>query len=290
MAKLYEIDYKQIGERIKKIREKRGKSLKDVAESLECDERTVRNYESGQAVPLKKLSMFCNELECDMGYLLGEYDESNKDIAFICKETGLSEKTIEYLKETEKNRKLMENKINSEPLLCNESGMTSNDICISFLDYLIPRIDKIVDTILEIIGQNNSIEEYKQDEKKFALMMKLYRCINEYFTADDGLFRTILLNLILENDGELPDDLTNEQIIEIGDKVCADESIGHHFTFESPFEMLMNHEELSGCEDWKTYEHSFKSLKQYDENYRKIQEFIISDTFLDIAKEYINNH
>lgn len=285
MAKLYEIDYMQIGERLKSIREKKGKSLSDVAELLKCNERTVRNYESGQAVPLTKLLMFCNELECDMGYLLGEYDESNKDIAFICKETGLSEKTIEYLKETEKNRKLMENKINSEPLLCNESGMTSNDICISFLDYLIPRIDKIVDTILEIIGQNNSIEEYKKDEKKFALMMKLYRCMNEYYYVSDGLFRTVLLNLILENNGKLPDDLTEEQI-----KVCADESIEGHLTFESPLEMLMNHEELRGCEDWERYFFAFKSLKQYDENYRKIQEFIISDTFLDIAKEYINNH
>ena len=235
MAKLYEIDYKQIGERLKSIREKKGKSLSDVAEFLKCNERTVRNYESGQAVPLTKLLMFCNELECDMGYLLGEYDESNKDIAFICNETGLSEKTIEYLKETEKNRKLMETKINSEPLLCNEKGMTSNDICISFLDYLIPRIDKIVDTILEIIGQNNSIEEYKKDEKKFALMMKLYRCMNEYYSVSNGFFQTVLHELILENNGKLPDALTDEHIVEVADKI-VDENLGGYSTEESPFE------------------------------------------------------
>ena len=90
---------KQIGERIKKIRKKKGKSLKDVAEFLKCNERTVRNYESGQAVPLAKLLLLCNELECDMGYLLGEYDESNKDIAFICRETGLSAEAVNALKE-----------------------------------------------------------------------------------------------------------------------------------------------------------------------------------------------
>lgn len=289
MAKLYEIDYKQIGERIKKIREKRGKSLKDVAESLECDERTVRNYESGQAVPLAKLLLLRNELECDMGYLLGEYDESNKDIAFICKETGLSEKTIEYLKETEKNRKLMENKINSEPLLCNEKGMTSNDICISFLDYLIPRIDKIVDTILEIIGQNNSIEEYKQDEKKFALMIKLYRCMNKYYFVSNGLFQTVLHELILENYGKLPDTLTDEHIVEVADKIVED-NLGLYNTEESPFGLLTKQDEIKKSDDWNTYKYSFELLKGYDENYRKIQEFIISDTFLDIAKEYINNH
>lgn len=289
MAKLYEIDYKRIGERIKKIREERGKSIKDVAESLKCDERTVRNYESGQAVPLAKLLLLRNELECDMGYMLGEYDESNKDIAFICNETGLSEKTIEYLKETEKNRKLMETKINSEPLLCNERGMTSNDICISFLDYLIPRIDKIVDTILEIIGQNNSIEEYKKDEKKFALMMKLYRCMNEYYSVSNGFFQTVLHELILENNGKLPDALTDEHIVEVAEKI-VDENLGGYSTEESPFELLKIHDEINKSDDWNTYKYSFKSLKQYDENYRKIQEFIISDTFLDIAKEYINNH
>lgn len=277
MAKLYEIDYMQIGERLKSIREKKGKSLSDVAELLKCNERTVRNYESGQAVPLTKLLMFCNKLECDMGYLLGEYDESNKDIAFICKETGLSEETIQCLMNIEKNRDITDIRLNS------------NDVFISFLDYLIPRIDEIVYTILEIIGENNTIAEYKQNGKKFSVMLKLYKCLNEYYYANNGFFQTVLHELILENNGKLPDTLSDEHIVKVADKI-VDYNLGRNNTEESSFDTLTPHKEIENSDDWNMYKHSFVVLKNYDENYRKIQEFIISDTFLDIVKQYINNH
>lgn len=120
-------------------------------------------------------------------------------------------------------------------------------------------------------------------------MMKLYRCMNEYYSVSNGFFQTVLHELILENNGKLPDALTDEHIVEVAEKI-VDENLGGYSTEESPFELLKIHDEINKSDDWNTYKYSFKSLKQYDENYRKIQEFIISDTFLDIAKEYINNH
>lgn len=300
MAKLYEIDYMQIGERLKSIREKKGKSLSDVAELLKCNERTVRNYESGQAVPLTKLLMFCNELECDMGYLLGEYDESNKDIAFICKETGLSEKTIEYLKENQDIRKGREEIIPSLSALFEEEhnhaisyeeieqdlqDLYEEDVAVRFLDYFIPRIDRVTSTIREIIIQNEEIEEYKQDGKKFDLILKVFNRLNENFIDEpkSKLYRTVILNLLRENNGRFPDDLTDEHIIKLAEKICEDNN------YESVLEMYINNQDLRHCEDWK-YVHSFRVLENYnDKSHRKIQEFIISDTFLDIVKEYINN-
>ena len=39
----------------------------------------------------------CDIFKCDMGYLLGEYEETTRNKAFLCQQTGLSEKALDFL-------------------------------------------------------------------------------------------------------------------------------------------------------------------------------------------------
>lgn len=86
-----------IGQRIKKRRATLGISQGKLAEKLDCSPKTIINYESGQGIPLEKLLKICEKLDCDMGHILGEYDEPTKQQSDIYDETGLSAKAISVL-------------------------------------------------------------------------------------------------------------------------------------------------------------------------------------------------
>ena len=50
------------------------------------------------AVSIEKLTALCEEFQCSISYLMGEYDYRNYDNKFICEQTGLSEESVEKLK------------------------------------------------------------------------------------------------------------------------------------------------------------------------------------------------
>ena len=94
----YDIDYKTIGRQIRKKRKDLGFTREYVGDLLygntedgKDHAQTVGNHESGQSFPFKKLLKYCEILDCDLGYLLGEYDEATRDLHFICSATGLTE-------------------------------------------------------------------------------------------------------------------------------------------------------------------------------------------------------
>lgn len=101
----YNLDYKTIGQQLKKRRELLGLTQEYVGNFVYGDSKdgkdrtkTIRNHESGQSFPFKILLRYCDVYDCDIGYLLGNYDESTHDLHFICSETGLSEDAVEILK------------------------------------------------------------------------------------------------------------------------------------------------------------------------------------------------
>ena len=96
----YFADNKQIGERLRTLRKSRGyKSQEAFAEAIDVTERkTVGKWETGEAsIPIKKLAVICDVLDCDLDYLFGKIDTPKNEISDIMKQTGLSEKAANYI-------------------------------------------------------------------------------------------------------------------------------------------------------------------------------------------------
>ena len=90
---------KIIGGRIKTQRKELGLSQDALSEILNCDRGVLGKYEKGERIPpLDLLLYMCDKFDCDLGYLLGEYEEKTRVNADICKETGLDEEAIVFLK------------------------------------------------------------------------------------------------------------------------------------------------------------------------------------------------
>lgn len=81
----------------------------------------LKMWENGtNPVELEWLPALCEVLECDIGYLFGEYGELTRQASDVCKETGLSENAVEVLQALNgrsKSSLLVENIINTLDLL-----------------------------------------------------------------------------------------------------------------------------------------------------------------------------
>ncbi len=95
-------DKKAIGKRIKEERIKAGfKSQGDFAARMGYayeSRQTVANWEKGKSLPcLDDMMKMCDIFDCELGYLLCEYDCKKRDTADVQNITGLSEDAIEKL-------------------------------------------------------------------------------------------------------------------------------------------------------------------------------------------------
>ena len=89
----------EIGKRIYKSRKKKKLTQEKLAEMLGVDRSTLSAWENGRNTPeMKAFSKLCRILDVDLGYLVGDYNESAYSINQISKISGLSEKAIERLK------------------------------------------------------------------------------------------------------------------------------------------------------------------------------------------------
>ena len=99
--KLYNIDETKEALRLnlQKIRKKRGFKTQDaLAEALDVSVETVRNWEQGRTLPeLGTLYRICSLLDCDIDYLTGRIEAPTHDLAFIQKQTRLSEAAVTKL-------------------------------------------------------------------------------------------------------------------------------------------------------------------------------------------------
>ena len=86
--------------RLKRLIENSGKTRKEIAEQLKCDTSTItKHYNGDRDITTIFLIKYANLFDVSADYLLGLSDTAttDKDIQFICKYTGLSEKAIEVL-------------------------------------------------------------------------------------------------------------------------------------------------------------------------------------------------
>lgn len=99
-------DWVLCGQRIKLERERINMSQQELADTLAGDpyyatgvRQTISDWEKGKKkeIPLHTLVCLCNIFNCDMGYLLGEYDCRTRPVTDIHAYTGLSETAIETL-------------------------------------------------------------------------------------------------------------------------------------------------------------------------------------------------
>ena len=85
-------NWNEIGERIRFERKKKNMSMDALAESIGTSRQTIARWERGEGVEvtLNMLLRLCNIFECDIGYLLCEYDCKTRVITDLQEETGLS--------------------------------------------------------------------------------------------------------------------------------------------------------------------------------------------------------
>lgn len=100
---------------LKKRRKEKGyKTQESFAEAMGIPKDTVQNWEQHYNLPeYYLLFRICSILDCDIDYLFGRIDEHNHKVQFICKETGISEKTCDELIECAKARETLK-KIHSD--------------------------------------------------------------------------------------------------------------------------------------------------------------------------------
>lgn len=97
----YLADTKEIGERLRLLRVKRGfRSQDKLAEAIGVsDRKTVAKWETGEtAIPITRLASICKVLDCDLDYLFGKIDVPRNVVSDICETTGLSETAVGKLK------------------------------------------------------------------------------------------------------------------------------------------------------------------------------------------------
>lgn len=90
---------KIIGERLRSARKEKELTLEEVAEKLGYAQyQTISNYENGTVSPSLEVTLkLCNFYDCEIGYLVGEFDCKKREVADIQKEIGLSEQAITNL-------------------------------------------------------------------------------------------------------------------------------------------------------------------------------------------------
>lgn len=72
--------------------------IEDIAKGIHTVVPTVNSWYYGKTFPeMDNLLRLCNHFDCDLDYLLGRIDKTKHDIAFICKETHLSEPAVRQL-------------------------------------------------------------------------------------------------------------------------------------------------------------------------------------------------
>jgi len=101
-------NYNEIGERIRKKRKKLSLSQDELLNKIRdkgkpCFGRnTLSRIENGDpaafnAISIAELTALCEEFQCSISHLMGEYSFRNYDNKFICTQTGLSEESVERL-------------------------------------------------------------------------------------------------------------------------------------------------------------------------------------------------
>lgn len=94
-----EYNGKIVAERIKTRRQECNLTQNALANNAGINVTTLISIEQNKTKPRTETIMILSDaLNCEVGYLLGEYDLPTRAITDICKETGLSQKAVEALR------------------------------------------------------------------------------------------------------------------------------------------------------------------------------------------------
>lgn len=105
---MFKYNYIEIGDRIREERKKLNMSQDDLLNTIREKEKPcfgrnkLSEIENGyldafKGISVAELIALCEEFNCSISHLLGEYNYRNYDNKFICEQTGLSEESVEKL-------------------------------------------------------------------------------------------------------------------------------------------------------------------------------------------------
>lgn len=175
----------EIGERLIKLRETRGISKKQLCEELNVHRNAVSRWESGasgiDATDVARIADYFG-VSCD--FILRGYTAENVQLG---QDTGLSNETLELLKQWHRNRPDYDNF--SEYLLSGENYWNLNRCvrnCVDIEKYLVLNPNAVADDVL--IGGTADNWQDKADFMKYKAVQCFQRILDSYIErmVDDG--------------------------------------------------------------------------------------------------------
>ena len=104
-----EYKFQEIAERIRELRKSKNLSQDGLIDllsehGLKIGRNTISSIENGveSAYTFAFLKTISKVFNCDIGYILGEYEEKTQEVHQMCLATGLSEKAIEKIQKISK--------------------------------------------------------------------------------------------------------------------------------------------------------------------------------------------
>lgn len=198
-------NFEKIGKRIKEERKKKKWTQKKLMEKLSpycpLGRNTLSDIENGicSNISLTLFSTLCKEefFDCDMGYLLCEYDEKRHIAADIKEATGLDPDAINIILNM-KDRFLKLSILNG--LLKNDCFLAIID-GISFADYHMEK-SKELDSIEKMIKEKHDNAETMEERGKLEKKFNEYRTEHKFHNAKSEAYRyklTVAFSRLLED-------------------------------------------------------------------------------------------
>lgn len=136
-----EVNKVEIGNKIRKFREKFSETQLDLARLLDVKRQIISYYENGTRLPsLEHLIVIAAHYKTTVDYLIGlsNVPTTDKDIQFICDYTGLSEKSVEVLHGTKFFKSLLDDSTMKEfPEETIEAGRENINLTLSIFNKFI---------------------------------------------------------------------------------------------------------------------------------------------------------
>lgn len=252
-------------------------TLEALAELLHYTKPTVQSWEKdwkhAGTVPTNtipswdQLLKICELYKCDMGYILCEYDERTREIAEVSSQTGLTEKSISVLKnlffselDYPASSQSLETPSGYDAISLNDQARL---ILLAYANHLISNLNSFETILSEMTPLTLLRNEYDSDPDHRIIQ----EGINYIFRKSNFTYENISSSNILDNTECIK--LFSEFIVSVK---------GFDFDLEDP--------ECRSSVLIRKFER-YKSIFD-DAIFRKLN-FIISDAFLDITKNFFSN-
>lgn len=178
--------------RLRQLIENSGKTRKEIAEQLKCDTSTItKHYNGDRDITTDFLIKYANLFDVSADYLLGLSDTAttDKDIQFICKYTGLSERAIEVLSIYNNNKRIKNQLTPIIDKLLKSHKLPFICWCIDDFSEAIEQKNNVLDCLMTEdlrLSENNEdkenvIEQYKKLTDKADLsLFRLQETITDF--------------------------------------------------------------------------------------------------------------